>query len=253
MSIRSLPSNILTAYATKGKVAMFSVPGNKQCYVYNVRAANNSSGAINVGLLKKFYNPSGQTATSGGGYALFQYTAVGPVITDVTSQITAGTATNIFTATNNDGFIVGGHAMFGMVGLTISTARAGLTLTYKYWNGSVYTTLTTLESATYGSTGDVWTVFQPPSDWVAGGTTGVNQNQFTLLIQATTAGAGVVAVTSLWVAKFLELYEGVANNGVVQLSFPDTKPLLLDGGETLIPYFATAAAGNQIGAYFSLV
>lgn len=247
--IRSFPSNTLKAYATKGKAAVFTAPADKQVAAYNLRAANNSGGSISVGLMKKLFNPPGQSPA----FAIYQYTAVGPVLAEVTNAVAAGTATTVFTTTNNDGFVIGAKSIFGLMGLTISTAQAGLVLTYKYWTGAAYTTLTTLESATYGSTGDVFTVFQAPSDWVAGGNTGVNQNFFTILVQATTAAAGNVQVTSLWVAKMLELYQGVANNAIAQLSFPDSKPLEFDGGESFIPYFSTANAANAAGAYYSLV
>lgn len=248
--IRSFPSNILTAYPSKGKTAVFTSPADKQIAAYNLRAENNSGGAINVGLCKKMFNPPSQSPS----YALYQYTDVGPASAEVTNALAAGTATTIFTTTNNDGFIVGAHAHFGLVGLTISTARAGLTLEYTYWNGSSYAALTLLDTPVYTATGDIFIVFQAPNDWAKGSNvTTVNQNFFTIRVRATTAGAGVVAANAFWVAKFLELYQGVANNGQIQLSFPDTKPLEFMGGESFIPYFSTANAANSAGAYYSLV
>lgn len=248
--IRSFPSNHLGSYSQKGKDAVFSAPASSQVAAYNLRAANNTGGAINVGLCKKFFNPP----SSSGSYSFYQYTDVGPASAEITNALAAGTASTIFTTTNNDGFIVAAHARFGLVGLTISTARAGLTLEYTYWNGSSYAALTLLDTPVYTSTGDVYIVFQAPNDWAKGSSvTTVNQNFFSIRVRATTAGAGVVAANALWIAKFLELYQGVANNGVVQLSFPDSKPLEFMGGESFIPYFSTTNAANAAGAYYSLV
>lgn len=244
--IRSSPSNSLVAYATKGKLPVFAVPASKQAYLYNIRAANNSGGAITVGLCRRYSN---------AGFNVFQYTAVGPVYADISAALAAGTATNIFSTTNNDGFVVSGPTKFSMIGFTISSASTGGTYSYQYWNGSSYTTLTTLEVPSYGSTGDIWIAFQPPVDWAVGGEAGslVPANAYSIRVRGTTHPTTAVAVTAIWVAEFLELYEGVPNNAMVQMSFPDSKPYLLNGGESFIPYFSGTAAANQCGCYYSLV
>lgn len=243
--IRSFPLNSLVAYGTKGKAAAFSVGVGQQIFVFNVRAFNNSGGAINVGILKRLVYPR---------WNLFQFTNTGPAVASVGAAINAGTATAIFSGTNNDGFIVQSKAHFGMVGFTISTNQAGGVFEYTYWNGTSFVALTTLEvPANYNAATNVWIVFQPPQDWVAGATaiTGLDQTLYSIRVRSTTAPGGAVSANAMWVGKFLELYQGVANNAAVQLSFPDSKPLLLDGGETLIPYFSTANAANQFGAYYA--
>lgn len=250
MSIRSYPSNSLFAYATKGKAAVFTAPASKQIAAYNLRAANNSGGSANVGLLKKLFNTSGQSPS----YSIYQYTDATTTGVEVTNAIAAGTNTTVFTTTNNDGFIVAAKAHFNLVGITIGTARSGLTVTYSYWNGAAWASLTTLEVPAWTSATDVWAVFQSPIDWVKGATTtGVNANFYPILVKATAAGSGVVAASSVWVGKFLEFYEGVANNGMVQLSFPDSKPLAFEAGEAFMPYFSVTNAANQAGAYYSLI
>lgn len=241
--IRSYPLSSLVAYPTKGKLAAFPVSTSQQIFLFNARAFNNSGGTINVGLMQRMVYPR---------WNLYQFTNTGPVFTSVGSAINAGTTTAIFSGTANDGYVVQSRDMFGMIGLSIVQQRAGGVYEYTYWNGSSFVTLTTLEVANYNSVGDNWTVFQPPSDWVVGGTAGLNQSEYSIRVRSTTPPAvGSVTANTIWVAKFLEFYEGIPNNASVQMSFPDSKPLLLEGGETLIPYFSSAAAANQVGAYYA--
>ena len=238
--IRAYPDSTLVSYATKGKLPAFAAPANKQTAILNVRAFNNSGGAINVGILRLLQTPA---------LSLWQYTASGTVYTPVTLPVTSGTT--ILDTTNGDGFLVQSPRKFGMVGFTISQAGSGSPVyTYKYYNGSSFTTLTTLEVPSYGSTGDVWIVFQAPSDWALGGNAALNQNQYALQVIATTANGTAVQISNMWVGEFLEFYQAVPNNAAIQLSFPDSKPFTLNGGEGLIPYFATTNAANAFGAYY---
>ena len=238
---RQFLSSTLCAYPTKGKASAVPTSGSKQFYCFNVRAYNNSGSAINVGILQLLSKPQ---------WNLYDYTALSTSYTNVTASIQSGSSTQIFSTTNNDGFLVSASYQFGMIGMTVSTSGASGVYTYKYWNGTSFTTLTTLEVPAYSSTADIWVVFQPPADWVAGG--GPNASQFAILIQGTTAPANTVNINNMWLGRFLELYEAVPNNAVVQLSFPDSKPLLLEGGCGVIPYFATAAAANQVATFYAL-
>lgn len=244
MSIRSYPSSYLGLYATKGKAAAFTVPASKQLYVFNMRAMNNSGSTINVGIMRRLVTSE---------YAFYQYVASGTTYTNASTALNAGTATVAFAGANNDGFAVQSQRLFSMVGLTISTAQSGGVFTYKYWNGSAFTTLTTLEVPTdYSATGDIYAVFVPPSDWTPGGSTGLDQSKYSILVQSTTAPAAAVSVNAIWTGQFLEFIKGVANNAGVQVAFPDSKPLLLEGGEGLFPYFSTASASNQFASFYAI-
>jgi hypothetical protein len=240
--IREYPLSYLRAYSTKGKLSVFPVQANHSNYIYNMRIYNNCGSAQNMGML--------QLAVA-GEYALYQYVASGPTYTNVTSSISNGV--NIFTGTNNDGFIVQYSKTPGLIGITISSAASGGTITYGYWNGSSFSSLTTVEvPSNYDSTGDAWIVFQPPQQFVVGGPSAVNQNWYSVFVQSTTAPGSAVAITNLWVATFLEFYEGVANNAAVQLTFPESKPYATSGGAGLIPYFETPNAANQMGVFLSI-
>lgn len=241
---RGFPESVLVAYATKGKANAFIVAASKQVYVYNARAFNNSGGAITCGICRSL---------SYSQLNLWTLTTGGTVYTNSTAAIAAATATTLFTTVNNDGYILTSKRRFNLVQMTVSTASGGGTYTYKYWNGSAYTTLTTLEVPVYSAAADIWVVFQAPSDWVVGGPASVAQDQYSIQVIATTHPTTLVAINSLVVGEMLDLYQAVPDAAAVQLSFPDSKPFLLNGGEGLFPYFSTAAADNQFGCFYTTV
>lgn len=242
MNPRKYPDSVLVSYGTKGKLAAFPPSSSQQIYLYNARAYNNTASAINVGILALAVT---------GEYSLYRYVDSGATYTNVTTSISAGTS--IFAGANNDGYVVQWAKRFGMVGLTVSSAGAGGVFTYKYWNGSAFTTLTTLENpADYSSTGDKFIVFQPPSDWVVGGPTGVDPSRYSIFVQSTTAPGSAVSITNMWLGHFLEFVESVASKAYVQVMFPPDKPYVLSGNSGLIPYFSTAGAANQFAAYYSI-
>lgn len=240
------PSEVLVSYATKGKLPAFPVSQGKQLYIYNARSFNNSGSAQNTGICK-IHN--GSVAGVASQYSLWTLTTGGTVFTN-NGSVLSGTPT-VFTTVNNDGFIIQDRARFNVIGMTISQASTGSPVyTYKYWNGSSFVVLTTLEVASYGATGDVYIAFQAPSDWVKGGPAGLDQSQYAVQVAATTAPTQAVQISALWILEFADFYFAVANNAAAQLSFPDTKPILLRGGEGLCPYFATANAANAFGAFY---
>jgi hypothetical protein len=239
---REFPLSVLRSYSTKGKLSVFPVQASKGNYLYNVRAWNNSGSSQTVGLL---------VLAVKGEYNLYQYTNTGPVYTNVTASISSGV--NIFSGTNNDGFIVQSNQVPGLIGMTISTNASGGTFTYGYWNGSSFTTLTTLENpSNYNTAGDNYIVFQPPQPFVVGGPAGTDQNKYSIFVQSTTAPGSAVAINNLWLGTFLDLYQGVPNNAAVQVMFPDSKPYLTSSGAGVIPYFSVPNAANQVGVYLAI-
>lgn len=232
------PASVLVAYATKGKLNAFPIGANQQIYTYNARAFNNTGSAQNVGICRNHQ-------------AYKVWTLVGSTYTDQSASVSGGIVA--FTTTNNDGILIQDSRRFNLLGLTISAASGGGTYLYQYWTGAAFATLTTLEVPVYSATGDVWIVWQAPSDWVIGGPTALDQDKYTIKVSATTHPTTAVSITASWVAEFLEFYMNAPSNSAVQLSFPDTKPYLLNGGEGLFPYYATAGATNQFGSYYSTV
>lgn len=238
--IRQYPESVLNAYSQKGKDAALSVSASKQIAIFNVRAFNNSGSTLSVGILRKINT---------GAFKVFK--SVAAAITDIS---TVGAGQNIFTVTNNDGFYVQSSRKIGLIGMTVGTAQAGGVFTFTYWNGSSFATLTTIENpADYSATGDKYIVFRAPYDWATGdgGVTGLDTSMYTIRVRGTTGPAGTVVATAYWFGEFLDLYGGVVDKAAVQISFPDSKPFLLNGTESLFPYFSTAHAANSFAAYYA--
>lgn len=247
MSIRMMPKNLCVAYASKGKTAALSVAANKQVAIYNARITNRQGAAINAGIMVKL-------GASRGHYKFF--TKVLTVYTDITALLAAATASVVATATNNDGFIVQADRKFGMIGLTVSNTATGGTYTFEYYNGTAWTTLTTIENFTnFNSTGDKYIVFMPPSDWAVGdgAATAIDQTMYSIRVLHTTAPGDTGAINDLWIAEFLEYFEALGDNVMGQVLFDSQVPYVLEGGESVIPYFSTAASQNQFGAFYSQV
>jgi hypothetical protein len=177
------------------------------------------------------------------------WTDVGPVYADKTALAQAGVSNNLplEDGTVNDGFVVSAASQFGAVSIDVTTAGAGNTPTatheVAYWNGA-WTTMvaadflvipSTLLAGDWG-TGENLLLFDPPTDWVVGGTPTATlpQTLFNLRIRKTaipTVGlasalarrvyAGeVYASGHAGVDAFLEVFsdDGLAmNNNVVAL------------------------------------
>lgn len=247
MSIRMMPKNLCISYASKGKAAALAVAANKQVALYNARITNRVGSTINAGILVKL-------GASRGHYKFF--TKVSTTYADITSALAAGTASVVVTTTNSDGFIVQADRRFGMIGLTVSNTATGGTYTFEYYNGSAWTTLTTIENWTsLGTTGDKHIVFMAPHDWAVGdgAATDIDQTMYSIRVLHTTAPGDTGAINALWIAEFLEYFEGLGDNVMGQVLFDSQVPYVLEGGESVIPYFSTAASQNQFGAFFSQV
>lgn len=237
------PQTCLVNYSEKGKSNALSLSVNKQIAVLNMRAWNRVGSAINVGLLRKFNSRDFKL-----------WTKVATVYTNVTAAIVAGTATQIVDTTNSDGFILQCTRKMGLIGLTVSNSATGGTYTFEYYNGTTWATLTTIENFTnFSTTGDKYLAFIPPHDWAVGdgSATAIDQNMYAIRVLHTTAPGDTGSVNALWMGEFLDYWEGVADNVAVELLFDCERPFVLDGGEGLFPYFSTAAAANQFGAFYS--
>lgn len=123
---------------------------------------------------------------------------------DRTATVQAGTATTIFTTTNNDGFLVYGVNTFDSIELAVSQAATGAPVyTYEYWNGSTWSALTVTTAPTLTAIGNTTLDFNIPSNWAVGDGTEVagNTAYYAIRVLATTAPATAVQITSLTVSN----------------------------------------------------
>lgn len=234
------------SYAQNSKDVVLAPPAGKQLHIYSVEMYNGTGSAIDMGILKRVNLDS----------VNFYQTVVANTPDATIANGVKTVATKIFTTTINDGFLVQCASRFGMIGLNISTPSTGGVFVVKYYNGSAYVTLTTLEVPTAFSAGTQLIVFAAPHDWVAGTTAGVggDATKFSILIQATTAPANDVFANSLWVADLMTFRTVSSSTGVLKFSdIPPVKPLILAGGEGIQPYFSgTPSALNTIRVIYSV-
>ena len=98
------------------------------------------------------------------------------VYTDYTDAANNSTAGDVYLlpaspVVNQDGFLIGSKTQFDKATVTISTAGAGTwTITWKYWNGSAWASLSGVSDGTTGFThapGVCDVTFTIPTDWVS--------------------------------------------------------------------------------------
>lgn len=227
-----------TGYAENCKTVVVSPSAGKQIHVFEVSAKNATGGAIAMGILKRL---------SLDKVSFYKIIAADTPDATVANGIKDGTATKIFTTTNDDGFLVQCDEKFSVVGLNVSTAAIGGTFTIEYFNGTAYTTLTPVAvPAAYGA-GTQLLAFMSPIDWVAGTTDGVGgeTDKYSILVRASVAPGGDVSADDIWVCRSMEFNAGVPDKGELLLKFPDDKPFVFAAEEGIQPYFGGSANANN--------
>lgn len=232
-----------TAYATRGKAAVLSPATGKQmalCEV-SIELSATASDMAWGWLLPNALWKAGQWTNSSTTYT-----------EDTTDAQDAGS--NDFaltTLTNNDGFIVCSTVPFNMVGFTVTTAVTGSpAYDYNYWNGA-WTALPLKGTPGFTAT-DQWWSWLRPVDWVvttASAGTDVPVGYYAVRLRATTAPLTAALASVLWVAQFVTYKTNAAQYSKVTTNLENTETVIPAGGG-LIPYFATANAGNLIEAKY---
>lgn len=240
MSIHQPTQNVLLSYGQKGQDAALSAPYTTQLAVYLVRAFNRSGGAIDVGIVRKY---------ASGSFKLFTYNA--SVYSEVSLPLSA--ATQIMSTTTGHGFVAQFKSKAGLLGMNLSQASASGTYVYEYWNGSAWTTLTTIEVPGFTTTGVKLVVFLPPHDWAIGGGGALDSAMYSIRVTNSAGIATALKIDSLWAGQLLEFYESVADNQSVVLEFPESRPMILQGNESIMPYFGSANAANGVSIQYTTV
>lgn len=225
------------------KSPVASAAANKQLYVYGGRIENGSGGSVAGGILKRL------NVTDA---VLFSQISAAATPDAVSAQQILGTATNIFTTNDNDGYLVQANTQFDLIGFNVSSGSAAGTFTYQYWNGASWATLTTIAVPATYATGTQIVVFQAPIDWVAGtdATVGGADGKFSILVRATTHPTNAVVANDLWVGKFLCYSKVIVDGGFLELPNFELFPLILEGNEAILPYFSAANANNSVVIYY---
>jgi len=108
-------------------------------------------------------------------------TSVSGVFTDVSTQSYSGASNT----TISDTLYVGYMEPFDQMNFVIATARVGGSVTWQYWNGSSWATLTLTTDGTSGLTATGQAYFHPPSNWAQ---TSVNSSNTKFWVRAVLSG-----------------------------------------------------------------
>lgn len=239
--------NKLTHYATKGDVAAVSgIPASKMMGLFNCAAVNNSGGAAQVGVMKLLTNGAAKL-----------YKLVSGVYSPLDLSVLDSGTLEIHTGDAGDGFAIGYREEIGMLGINISTTATGGDFTAQYSSdGSTFGALpagSSIESPTdFSAAGKNYEVLQPPVDMMMGGPAGLDQSLFYINVISTGALSGIVEIDDLWIAKFLTLWNQVEDGQAASVSFDWKRPLILNGGEGVIPYFNIPNAANRVSTFYNV-
>jgi hypothetical protein len=217
--------------------------------LHQFAVTNRSGSALDAGLAVQF---------STSGFKVHTLDASSsPDATDVTTTVQARTAITVFTTDLNDGFLIQARIPFNIVFLNVSTAAGGSPVfAYEYYNGTSYTTLTTISAPTFTAAGETYLIFQTPHDWAVGTTSDVGGDSrfYSVRVYSTTAPTTTECqVNRILVSRFLDFYESLPDNGSLSLTFDTAYPLDLETNEALLPYFSTANAANLIRGFYEQV
>jgi hypothetical protein len=232
-----------------GRDAVIDPIVSDQAMIHKLEVHNRAASAINCGIVKKF--PSGLISIGE-----LDASATPDYQSNLATAILAGTATQIVSTTTNDGFLAQSTKPFNVVGMNVTQADGGGSVyTMQYYDGTNYVTMPPIKAIALGSTGNVVMAFDMPHDWAAGTTDavgGAGASLYSMKVTATTAGAAAVKIDNIWMGEFLAFQDALADNGKLTLSYDWEFPLVLEIGEGIMPFFGTAAAGNQISGTWIL-
>lgn len=230
-------------YNAMGKTAIVTAAANKQIALLWARIANSGGQTNPFAIVRKYATPTASRIQ----YRLFTYDNT--TYTEAALPL-AGT-TSIFTTTNNEGFAIQAKSKWNVWGITISQVQTGSPVyEYTYWNGSSFVTLThapTLATATpvYTATGDTVAIFGAPADWQPGGGGALDANMYTMRARATTAPTQAVQITDVWIGQCIDFQFAVNNSNFVTQISPNN-PVILEAGESVIPYFGSSSTSNYV-------
>lgn len=194
-------------YSNQTFDAALTGTSNMQLLVHSAHAFNGSAAPQNIGIANSFNSNYVSNGASGNNY------------------------------------LIKCKEKFNLVALNVGTAdSSGSTFTYKYWDGSAFSTLALVNTPFLTSTGKKGILFNSPSDWTVD-----DGSLFSIRIDA--SGTPNYAITALKVCRMLTYKENVLSKASLELSF-DERPLLLQVSESLVGFFSVPDSANTMKASY---
>lgn len=228
------PNQIVRAYNSKPKAGIIPQSTGKQIAIYSAGVVTKAA-ANDIGLIRGHAQAKTKV-----------YRDVGGTISELThDDIAAGVS---ILATNGDALYVGSFNPISLIGLNVSVASGVGTNAFEYYNGSAWVALDTVENFTdLNNTGTNVVVALSPYDMAKGGDASLDSSLYYLRVRRTSAIAPTAQINEVWSGEFITFRPNVAaDNGVAIEAQDSERPLRMDGGEEIIPYFKTSDAKNYV-------
>jgi hypothetical protein len=233
-----------TGYAGVGYNPVISAQQGSQIQLYSMRLVNESGSASDLAVLQ---------ALSEDAVTVYTYTA--PTLANVTNTLLAGSDVALFNATAGSGIIIESEKKIQAFIVNVSVNQSGAnTFTIQYSNGSGFTNvLQTINiPATFNGapSGQFVVLFSPGNDYAPGcGVSGTDNNQYQIKF-ACVSGGTTCSINALRAAISVQYSPSVASNSALEVVFSEQYPLMLEGGESLVPFFEIASNNNKIIAFY---
>lgn len=233
-----------TGYAGTGYVPVIASQQGSQIQLYSMRMINESGSASDLSVLQTL---------SEDAVTVYTYTA--PTLTDVTSLLLNSSNVQLFNATAGSGIIIESQKKIQGFLVNVSVNQSGAnTFAISYSNGSGFTTVlqTINVPATFNGApnGRFVVLFSPGNDYAPGcGVSGTDSQQYQINF-ACVSGGTTCSINALKAAISVQYSPAVASNSALEVVFSEQYPLMLEGGESIVPFFEIASNNNKVIAFY---
>lgn len=223
------------AYPNQSYDVALEAPANQQLLISSVAAINGSAASNVVGI--------GHEIT-GNHWKLWTITGT---VDEVTTAAQDGDSVELFSLTNNHGFLVQAKRPFDLISMNIAQEVTGSPVySYQYWNGSTWASLNLLHTPAFNAQNKQAVAFVAPIDWAVGdGSLGADEELYSVRVRATTAPSQALQVQGFKVCELFDVREEVLPKAAVQIEFPG-RQFLLQQDEGIVAFFAFPDADNTM-------
>lgn len=237
--------HLSTGYAGVGYNPVIPSQQGSQIQLYSMRTINESGSASDMAVL--------QTLALD---AVDVYTYTPPsTLTNATASLLAGNNVALFNATAGSGIVIETSKKIQGFLVNVSVNQSGAnTFAIAYSNGSGFTNVlhTINIPATFNGapTGQFAVLFSPGNDYAPGcGLTGTDSTQYQIRFTCVSAGT-TCSINALRAAIMVQYNPSIASNSSLEVVFSEQYPLLLESGESVVPFFEVASNNNKVIAFY---
>jgi len=234
-----------TGYAGNGFTPVISSQQGSQIQLYSMRLINESGSASDMAVLQTL---------SEDAVSVYTYTPPS-TLADATATLTAGSNVALFNATAGSGIIIETQKKIQGFIVNVSVNQSGAnTFAIAYSNGTGFTSV--LQTVNVPTTfneapnGQFVVLFSPGIDFAPGCVlTGTNSSEYQIRFTAVSAGT-TCSINSLRAAINVQYSPAIATNSALEVVFSEQYPLMLEAGESLVPFFEIASNNNKVIAFY---